>query len=314
MAEKKAKKVKFKAEISQVLDILIHSLYSEQEIFLRELISNASDAINRFKVESLKSDNKVVDPSAELGVWIVADKENRTLTIRDSGVGMTQDDMKAYLGTIAHSGAKSFIEAMKELNKGDSKSTTDVIGQFGVGFYSVFMVADEVTVTSRSFDPDSEASYWKSTGQGSYEIGAAEQAERGTTIEIKLKEESAEYAENYRVRQIIKEHSDFVAFPIYIQEESQKEDTKGELVFEQVNSQSALWRERPQDVDDDKYKSFYQQLTFDFQEPIKTIHFQAEMPIQFYALLYIPSRRDYKMFQKQDEYGLKLYARQKTYH
>lgn len=309
MAKKKAKSIEFKAEIKQVLDILIHSLYSEQEIFLRELISNASDALNRFKVESLKSDNKVVDPSAELGIWIVADKDKKTLTIRDSGVGMTQDDLSTHLGTIAHSGAKNFIEAMKDLNKGDSKSTTDVIGQFGVGFYSIFMVAEEVTVTSRSFDTDAEAAYWKSTGEGSYEVGVADKEERGTTIEIKLKEDAVEYAENYRVRQIIKEHSDFVAFPIYIQEESQKEESKGELVFEQVNSQTALWRERPQDVDEDKYKSFYQQQTFDFQDPIKTIHFQAEMPIQFYALLYIPSRRDYKMFQKQDEYGLKLYAR-----
>ncbi len=306
---KKAKQIEFKAEIKQVLDILIHSLYSEQEIFLRELVSNASDALNRFKVESLKSGNNVLDPSAELGVWIVADKEANTLTIRDTGIGMSQEDMTTYLGTIAHSGAKNFIEAMKSLNKGDTKSTTDVIGQFGVGFYSVFMVADEVTVTSRSFEPEAVASYWKSSGEGSYEVGEAEKAERGTTIEIKLKEDAKEYAETYRIRQIIKEHSDFVAFPIYLEEESYAEETKGEKVFNQVNAQTALWRERPADVDDDKYKSFYQQLTFDFQEPTKTIHFQAEMPIQFYALLFIPSRRDYKMFQKQDEYGLKLYAR-----
>lgn len=302
-------RIEFKAEIKQVLDILIHSLYSEQEIFLRELISNASDALNRFKIESLKSNNQVLDPSAPLGIWISADKDSRSLTIKDTGIGMTQEEMVKYLGTIAHSGAKHFIEAMKELNKGDSQTTTDVIGQFGVGFYSVFMVAEEVTVHSRSFMPDSQAAFWKSSGEASYEIGLSDKAERGTTIEIKLKEDAKDYAESYRLRQIIKEHSDFVAFPIYLEEASPEEANKGQKVFNQVNAQTALWRERPSEVAAEKYKSFYQQLTFDFQEPLKTLHFQAEMPIQFYALLFIPSRRDYKMFQRQDDYGLKLYAR-----
>ncbi len=309
MAVQEAERIEFKAEIRQVLDILIHSLYSEQEIFLRELISNASDALNRFKIESLKSNNQVVDPAAALGIWITTDKEARTLTLKDTGIGMSQEDMVSYLGTIAHSGAKNFIEAMKELNKGDTKTTTDVIGQFGVGFYSVFMVAEEVTVTSRSFQPEAEAAYWKSSGEGSYEVGASDKTERGTVIEIKLKEEAKDYAETYRIRQIVKEHSDFVAFPIFLEEESHEEDKKGEKVFNQINAQTALWRERASDVEVEKYKSFYQQLTFDFQDPLKTIHFQAEMPIQFYALLFIPSRRDYKMFQKQDDYGLKLYAR-----
>ncbi len=292
-------RVAFKAEIQQVLDILIHSLYTQQEVFLRELISNASDALNRMKLEQLKSSG-VVDSGAELAIWIEADPQERLLRIRDSGIGMTQAEMTQYLGTIAHSGAKSFVEAMKELNKGDSRSTQDVIGQFGVGFYSVFMVAEEVTVTSRSYEPEASAAFWRSSGQASYEVGEADKAERGTLIEIRLKDEAKDYAESYRIRQIIKEHSDFIAFPIYLKEDGE---------YKQVNTRTALWREQASKVEGDAYKNFYQQLTFDFQEPLHTIHFTADMPIQFYALLFIPSRRDYKMFKNQEDYGLRLYAR-----
>ncbi len=289
----------FKAEIRQVLDILVHSLYTEKEIFLRELISNASDALNRFKLESLKS-QAVVDRGAELGIWLEGDPEARTLTVRDTGIGLSAEEMQTYLGTIAHSGAKRFIETLKELNGGDTQTTRDVIGQFGVGFYSVFMVADEVTVTSRSHDPAAEAAYWRSDGQGSYEVGPAVKAERGTTIEIKFKEDAKEFAETYRLRGIVKEHSDFIAFPIYLKEDGD---------WKQANARTALWRESPRDVEADKYKTFYQQLTLDFQDPLHTLHFTADMPIQFYALLYIPSRRDYKLFRSADDYGLKLYAR-----
>ena len=303
-----AERIEFKAEIQQVLDILIHSLYTEKEIFLRELISNASDALNRFKLESLKN-GEVQSPSVEQAIWLIPDKDAGTLTLRDTGIGMTQEDMVRYLGTIAHSGAKNFIESMKELNKGKaSSSTQDVIGQFGVGFYSVFMIADEVTVTSRSFDPNATAAFWRSSGQGSYEVGEAEKTERGTDIVIKLKEDEKEFLEPYRLRSIIKKHSDFVAFPIYLQEEK---ETDGETTreFTQVNTQTALWREASRNVEDEQYEKFYQQLTFDFQKPIKTLHFSADVPIQFYALLFIPSRKDYKVFQNQDDHGLKLYAR-----
>lgn len=299
MTTEAAERIEFKAEIQQLLDILIHSLYSEQEVFLRELISNASDALNRLKLESLKQQN-ILDAGAELAIWLEANADTRTLTIRDTGIGMTQDELTRYLGTIAHSGAKAFIEAMKSLNQGTTQSTTDVIGQFGVGFYSVFMVAEEVTVTSRSCNPEGEAAFWRSSGQGSYEVGLADKAERGTTIEIKLKEEAKEFAESYRLRQVIKSHSDFVAFPIYLKEDGD---------FKQVNAQTALWRERPQSVTSEQRTNFYQQLTFDFQEPLLTVHFAADMPIQFYALLFVPSRRDYKMFRDAEDFGLKLYAR-----
>ena len=299
MATEHVERTEFKAEIKQVLDILIHSLYTEKEIFLRELVSNASDALHRFKLESLKS-QEVVSPGAELGIWIEGDPQTATLTVRDTGIGLTQEEMGRYLGTIASSGAKQFIETMKEMNKGDTKTTADVIGQFGVGFYSVFMVADEVTVTSRSYKPDAEAAFWRSTGEGSFETGPAEQEERGTTVTIKLKDDAREFAEAYRLRQIVKEHSNFVAFPIYLKEKNE---------WQQVNERTALWREPPQSVEADKYARFYQELTFDTQAPLRTIHFTTDMPIQFYALLFVPSRRDYKLFTNADDYGLKLYAR-----
>lgn len=299
------KRRKFKAETQQVLDILIHSLYTEQEIFLRELISNASDALNRFKLEAL-TQGDVVDPSAELGIWIDTDPEANTITIRDTGIGMTQEEMAENLGTIAHSGAKEFIKALQEAEK--AEAAKDVIGQFGVGFYSVFMVADEVTVTSRPYLPDAEAAMWRSKGAGTYEIGPAEKADRGTLITIKLNEEAKEFTEPYRLRQIVKRHSDFVPFPIYIKETVDKEGEQTQA-WKQTNQRTALWREMPKDVEDEQYKAFYQQLTFDFQEPIKTIHFAADMPLQFYALLFIPSRRDYRVFQSETDYGLKLYAR-----
>ncbi len=299
MPTEQVERTEFKAEIKQVLDILIHSLYTEKEIFLRELVSNASDALHRFKLESLKS-QEVVSPGAELGIWLEGDPGNATLTVRDTGIGLTQEEMSLYLGTIAHSGAKQFIETMKALNQGDTKTTADVIGQFGVGFYSVFMVASEVTVTSRSFKPDAEAAFWRSTGEGTYQTGPAEKEERGTTITIKLKDDAKEFAETYRLRQIVREHSNFVAFPIYLKE-------KGE--WQQINERTALWREQPQSVETEKYRRFYQELTFDPQEPLRTIHFTTDMPIQFYALLFVPSRRDHKLFTSADDYGLKLYAR-----
>ena len=293
------RRAEFKAEIKQVLDILIHSLYTEREIFLRELISNASDALHRVKLESLQRGD-IIDPQAELAVWIEGDKDARTLTVRDTGLGLTEDEMVTSLGTIAHSGAKEFVETMKDLNAGSAGSTVDVIGKFGVGFYSVFMVADEVTVTSRSYRPEAEGAFWRSDGGGSYEVGPADKEERGTTVTLNLKEDAGEFAEPHRLRDIIKTHSDFVAFPIYLKEGSE---------WTQVNAQRALWREPARGLEGEQYAKFYQQLTYDAKEPLRTVHVTADLPIQFYALLFTPSSRDYRPFGRPDEYGLKLYAR-----
>lgn len=312
MTEEKteAAQVEFRAEIQQLLNILVHSLYTEREIFLRELISNASDALNRIQFELL-TNRDVVDEQAELGIWLEADEANRTLTIRDTGIGMTREEMVENLGTIARSGAKSFLQAMEEAGKKGQGITADIIGQFGVGFYSVFMVAEEVTVTSRSYQRDTEAAVWSSQGEGTYTIAAADKADRGTTIQVKLKEEAKEFAAPYKLRQIVKTHSDFVAFPIYLKERKPpaEGETEGKIEFNQINQQKAIWRQSPREVDEEKYESFYHQSTFDFGKPLLRVHTSADAPVQFYALLFIPSKRDYRLFGTKEDHGLKLYSR-----
>ncbi len=312
MTEEKteAAQVEFRAEIQQLLNILVHSLYTEREIFLRELISNASDALNRIQFELL-TNREVLDEQAELGIWLEADEANRILTIRDTGIGMTREEMVENLGTIARSGAKSFLQAMEEAGKKGQGITADIIGQFGVGFYSVFMVAEEVTVTSRSYQRDSEAAVWSSQGQGTYTIAAADKADRGTTLQVKLKEEAKEFAAPYKLRQIVKTHSDFVAFPIYLKERKPpaEGETEGKIEFNQINQQKAIWRQSPREVDEEKYESFYHQSTFDFGKPLLRVHTSADAPAQFYALLFIPSKRDYRLFGTKEDHGLKLYSR-----
>lgn len=308
--EAEAGQVEFQAEIRQLLDIIIHSLYSNKEIFLRELLSNASDALNRIKFEMLTNRN-VLDEEAELGIWLEADEEANTLTIRDTGIGMTQAEIVESLGTIAHSGAKEFLRAMEKSDQKGQSVTADVIGQFGVGFYSVFMVAEEVTVTSRSHQPDAEGVVWSSNGQGTYSVGPAEKGERGTIIEIKLNDEAKDFAKNYRLRQIIKTHSDFVAFPIYLKEEKPpaEGETEKKSEWNQINEQTAIWRQAQREVDEEKYSSFYRQFTLDFGDPLLRVHTSADAPVQFYALLFIPSKKDYKLFGGSDDFGLKLYSR-----
>lgn len=309
-AEATTENVAFKAEIQQVLDILIHSLYTEKEIFLRELLSNASDAINRFQFEML-TNSDVVDPQAELCIRVEGDAEAGILKITDTGIGLTAEEMTENLGTIARSGAKGFLQAMEESGQKGQGVTADIIGQFGVGFYSVFMVADEVKVISRSYKPDAEAAQWVSSGQGTYSISPADKSERGTTIEIKLKDDAKEFAQGYRLRNIVKTHSDFVAFPIYLLEEKPPAEEGDEKTTEwnQINQQTAIWRQSSREVDEEKYKSYYQQSTFDFGDPLLRIHTSADAPVQFYTLLFVPSKKDYKMFGNKDDHGLKLYAR-----
>ena len=223
--------VAFKAETRQLLNILIHSLYTEREVFLRELISNASDALTRVSYTML-TQHDVLDPAAELGIWITADPEKHTLTMRDTGIGMTAEELVENLGTIAHSGARAFLAAAEKAN-GDSK-LSDIIGQFGVGFYSAFMVADSIRVVSRSANQNAQAVAWVSTGNDTYTLEPAEKTDRGTEITIQLKEDAAEFSQEYRIRQIIKKHSDYIPFPIFLGEKN-----------EQANKQSAVWRQQP---------------------------------------------------------------------
>jgi len=286
----------FQAEIKQLLDILIHSLYSDREIFLRELVSNASDALNRVQFELLTNQN-VLDADAELYIEIKLDEEAKTLTISDSGIGMTREDMVSNLGTIARSGAKQFVQAMKSGGNG-GVNASEVIGQFGVGFYSAFMVADKVRVVSKSYKADEPAFVWECEGGESYTIAPAERSGRGTDVILHLKEEDVEFLQEWRVKQIIRKHSDYIAFPIYVGEDENA-----------TNEQTALWRQSPDEIDTQKYNDFYRAFTMDFNEPAYKIHMRADVPLQFYALLYIPASGEQTMFSLRKEAGLKLYAR-----
>ena len=292
-AKDDAQSYHFKAETKQLLNILIHSLYKDREVFLRELLSNASDALNRLRFEMVTNQD-VLDPKAELCIRITADKEARTLTIQDTGIGMTRDEIIENLGTIAQSGARKFLEAAQE-KKGD---LTQVIGQFGVGFYSVFMVAEWVRVTSRSYKPRAKAVSWYATGDDNYQISPAEMNERGTKIEIKLKEDAAEFAEEYRLKNIIHKHSEYVGFPIYVGEEK-----------ESVNKQTSIWRTSRQEVTEEQYKDFYKQVTLDFEDPLLHVHVITDAPVQLYALLYVPGKSERGIFALRKEDGLKLYSR-----
>ena len=282
--------LEFKAEVQQLLHILSRSLYTEREIFLRELISNASDALNRVQFEMLTNAD-VLDPEAELAVRIDFDEEAKTLTVSDTGIGMTRDDLIENLGTIAHSGAMAFLKKLEA-----EQRVGDIIGQFGVGFYSVFTVADKVSVTSRSHLPDEPAWTWVSRGDNTYTLSPAEKAERGTTIEIELKEDAAEFASAWRLEQIVKKHSDFVSFPVYVKDKP-------------ANQQTAMWRKSPGEVTDDEYDEFYRQLTLDFEKPLLHLHIVTDAPVDIRSVLYVPHHRDRGMFRLRPDHGLKLYSR-----
>ncbi len=285
----------FQAETQQLLNILIHSLYTEKEIFLRELISNASDALNRLRFEML-TNNDVQDAQADLEIHIELDEESNTLKISDTGIGMDRDEIIAGLGTIAKSGAKAFLEAMQD--KPDNASASDIIGQFGVGFYSAFMVAKQVDVVSRSYRPEDEAVRWSATGGTNYSLETSEKEVRGTEITIHLKDDEKEFTRGFRIKEIIRRHSDYVAFPIFVDDDE-----------EPTNKQQAIWRRNPSEVEAEEYDSFYKMLTMDFNGANHHIHMRADVPMQFYALLFVPGSGQANMFSPRKEQGLKLYAR-----
>lgn len=282
----------FQAEIKQLLNILVHSLYQDREIFLRELISNASDALTQLHFQML-TDRNVHDAEAELAIHLqIKEKEGtKWLIVKDAGIGMTAEELIENLGTIAQSGARAFL---KKVSENDS-SPGDIIGQFGVGFYSVFMVADTVRVVSRSYDPEAEPAAWISRGDDTFQIEAAEKEDRGTEIWIELKDDAGEFASEWKLKEIVKRHSDFVGYPIY-------------LNGEQLNQQQPLWRKSPSDVSEEDYHSFYKQMTMDFQEPLAVVHFHSDAPIHVRALLFVPASRDRGILALRKEPGLKLYS------
>jgi molecular chaperone HtpG len=284
----------FKAEIKQLLDILVHSLYQDRDIFLRELISNASDALTRLHFETL-TNHTVLDPDAELAIHLEVEEDDgqKTLVVRDTGIGMTRDELIRNLGTIAQSGAREFL---RQAEQSDDAGLDNVIGQFGVGFYSVFMVADEVRVLSRSHKPEAEAAVWISRGDEAFSVMPADKTSRGTEIHIKLKEDAHEFADAWKLKNIVKKHSDFVSFPIYVD-------------GEQANQRESLWRKPPSDVSEDDAAAFYQQFSLDFTPPLATIHLHADAPVHVRSLLFIPASRERNVFSLRKEPGVKLYSR-----
>jgi molecular chaperone HtpG len=292
MTEKAHETHEFRAEIRQLLDLVVHSLYTDKEIFLRELVSNASDAMEKLRhIEATEKD--VHSPTLPAEIHITTDKEAGTLTIADHGIGMNHDELVENLGTIAHSGTKAFLAALKETGKPPG----ELIGQFGVGFYSAFMVADKVEVHTRSWRPDGNALVWTSDGQGGYEIDAApEDTPRGVKMVLHLKEGEKEYAEEHRVRHLIETYSNFVGFPIL-------------LNGTRVNEVEALWLKNKSEVTEDQYKAFYQFACRAFDEPSFRLHFSADAPIAINALLFIPTENPEKLGFAKAEPGVALYSR-----
>ncbi len=282
--------LEFKAEVQQLLNILAHSLYTEREIFLRELISNASDALHRIQFEML-TNRDVLDRDVELAIRIESDPVAHTLTISDTGIGMTHDELIENLGTIAHSGALAFLQKI-----GEGQKPVDIIGQFGVGFYSVFMVADEVAVTTRSYRLEAEAWRWTSRGDSRFTLTPADKQTRGTEVFIKLKEDASDFATQWRLETIIRRHSNYVSFPIYL---------KGEV----VNQRTALWRTPINDVKPEEYDEFYRQLTLDPEPPLLHTHIVTDAPVEIRAVLYVPRKVDRGVLSLRSDYGVRLYSR-----
>ena len=304
--------MEFQTEARQILHLMTHSLYSNKEIFLRELISNASDACDKLRFEAL-SDDSLYGDDAELKITVDFDAEANTLTLRDNGIGMNRQEMIDNIGTIASSGTKKFLEKLS----GDQAKDSQMIGQFGVGFYSSFIVADKVTVTSRRADVAADmAVIWESDGHGSFTLGHVEKIDRGTEIVLHLKEDEKEFADNYRLRNIIKQYSDHISLPInmleVIQPAEDKEGEEKEVVvpaYERVNSASALWARDKKDISDEEYKDFYKHVSHDFQDPQTWTHNRVEGNQSYTTLLYIPENAPFDLYERDHKRGIKLYVK-----
>ena len=281
----------FQAEMQQLLHIIIHSLYSEREIFLRELISNASDALNKLKFQMI-TDSKVRDAKLPLEITIEPDSENKAITLHDTGIGLTREEMIQNLGTIARSGTLEFV---RKLSASDPNNRLDLIGQFGVGFYSVFMVAKRVVVDSCPANPKEAAWQWISDGSGEYQLLPSERKERGTSIRLELKEDSEEYCTPIRIENIVRKYSNFVPHPIKLEER-------------QLNSQQAIWSRNKSEVSDEDYNEFYRFLTHGFEDPMHRVHLSIDAPVQYQALLYLPPSLTNEVLYSPTGFGLQLYA------
>ncbi|WON78966.1 molecular chaperone HtpG [Serratia sp. UGAL515B_01] len=291
----------FQSEVKQLLHLMIHSLYSNKEIFLRELISNASDAADKLRFLAL-SKPELYEGDGELRVRLSFDKEKRTLTIADNGIGMKRDEVIENLGTIAKSGTKAFLESIGS----DQAKDSQLIGQFGVGFYSAFIVADKVTVRTRAAGATAdEGVFWESAGEGDYTIADVSKADRGTEITLHLREGEDEYLDGWRLRSVIGKYSDHIALPVEIETKNEEDDT---VTWEKINKAQALWTRSKSDVTDEEYKEFYKHIAHDFTDPLSWSHNRVEGKQEYTSLLYIPAQAPWDMWNRDHKHGLKLYV------
>ena len=303
----------FQTEVKQLLHLMIHSLYSNKEIFLRELVSNASDAADKLRFAAL-SDGELYESDSELKIRIEFDKDNKQVRVIDNGIGMNRQDVIEHLGTIAKSGTADFLSHLT----GDQKKDSHLIGQFGVGFYSAFIVADRVEVlTRKAGEPASEGVHWDSTGEGEFSVGTIDKAERGTTIVLHLKEGEAEFADGWRLRSLIRKYSDHISIPVEMIKEPTPEfddegnpkpvDENAPVEWESVNNATALWARPRTEVKEDEYKEFYKHVSHDFEDPLSWSHNKVEGKLEYTSLLYVPGRAPFDLWNRDGARGLKLY-------
>ncbi len=291
----------FQSEVKQLLQLMIHSLYSNKEIFLRELISNASDAADKLRFRAL-SKPELYENDGELRVRISADKDQGTLTISDNGIGMSREEVIENLGTIAKSGTKAFLESLGS----DQVKDSQMIGQFGVGFYSAFIVADKVTVRSRAAGaPADEGVFWESAGEGEYTIADIEKAERGTEITLHLRDDEKEYLDNWRLRSVISKYSDHIALPVEIEEKNEEDGT---VTWKKINQAKALWTRSKSEISDEEYAEFYKHISHDYADPLTWTHNRVEGKQEYTSLLYVPSKAPFDLWNRDQQHGLKLYV------
>jgi len=301
--------LQFQTEVTQLLHLMVHSLYSNREIFMRELISNASDACDKLRFEAI-SDEALFEQDTDLKIEVEFDKDKRTVTIRDNGIGMTRDEVISNIGTIAKSGTREFFESLT----GDQAKDAGLIGQFGVGFYSAFIVSDQVSLVTRRAGMGPEHGVrWESDGEGSFEIENVETASRGTAVTLWLKEEEAEFADGWRLRSIIHKYSDHIPLPVRMLKEKDAGEEKSEdqevAEWETVNKASALWSRPKSGISDDEYKEFYKHVGHDFQDPLTWTHNRVEGTQEYTTLLYIPSKAPFDLFDREHMHGVKLYVK-----
>jgi len=302
MSTEKKETMGFQSEAKQLLHLMIHSLYSNKEIFLRELVSNANDAIDKLRFEAL-SDGKITPADTEFGIRIDIDEESKSVTVSDNGIGMSKEEAISNLGTIARSGTSQFLDSLT----GDQKKDSQLIGQFGVGFYSSFIIADEVVVESRSAKlSPAEGVRWSSKGEAEFDVETIKREEIGTSVTLKLKSSEAEFADGWRLRSIVKKYADHVAVPITMKQVTTEEGKEPE--DEVVNTAKALWTRSRSEVTADEYKEFYKAISHDFQDPISWSHNRVEGKLEYSSLLYIPSKAPFDLWHRDSPRGLKLYV------